>query len=130
MTGELTAVYGALLALIFVALSFRALMLRRKLGVGVGDGGHRSLTKAIRAHSNFAEYTPMCLFLILLLEVTTGAVLMVHIYGFLLIIGRCVHAYGVSRVEENYKFRVAGMACTFFVLIGCSLRLLLEILLA
>ena len=80
-------------------------------------------------HSNFAEYTPMCLFLIYILEVVTGAVLMVHVYG-VFIIGRCVHAVGVSRVDENYKFRVVGMACTFVVLIGTSMRLLHQILLA
>lgn len=96
----------------------------------MGDGGHTGLTKAIRAHSNFAEYTPMCLLLIYLLETVAGAVLMVHAYGVLLIFGRCVHAFGVSQIDENYSFRVTGMACTFVVLIGCSLRLLQEILLA
>lgn len=124
MSGEITAVYSALMALIFVVLSVRTLLLRRKLGVGVGDGGDGRLVKALRAHSNFAEYTPICLFLIYLLETVAGAVTTVHIYGIILIFGRSVHAYGISQVHENYRFRVVGMACTFMVMIGCSVRLL------
>lgn len=124
MPGASTAVYAAVLALLFTALSFRTLLRRRRIGVGVGDGGDVALTKAIRAHANFAEYTPLGLILIYLLEVVAGAYLMVHVYGVLLVVGRSLHAWGVSQVEENYRFRVAGMVCTFVVLIGASLRLL------
>lgn len=130
MSGEITAVYTAVLALIFVVLSVRTLMLRRKLGVGVGDGGDSRLTKAARAHSNFAEYTPICLLLIYFLETVAGAQVAVHLYGAILILGRSIHAYGVSQVKENYTFRVVGMACTFVVIIGCSMRLLLAMLLS
>lgn len=128
MSGELTAIYCACLALIFVVLSARTLLLRRKLGIGVGDGSDRRLTKAIRAHSNFAEYTPICLILIYLLETVVGAQSMVHVYGVILVLGRAIHAYGVSQVKENYRFRVTGMACTFVVLIGCSIRVLVATL--
>ncbi len=130
MPGELTATYAALLALIFAGLSVRTLRLRRKLGVGIGDGGDAQLTKAARAHANFAEYTPIGLILIYLLETVAAATTMVHLYGVLLILGRSVHAYGISQLEENYRFRVAGMACTFIVIIGCSLRLLRSSLLS
>lgn len=130
VTGELTAVYTAVASLIFVVLSVRTLLLRRRLGIGVGDGGDSGLVKAVRAHSNFAEYTPICLFLIYLLETVARAHLTVHMFGVILILGRIVHAYGISQVKENYKFRVAGMACTFFVIIGCSIRLLRATLLS
>lgn len=122
--GSLTAAYAAILALIFVGLSVRTLLRRRRVGVGVGDGGDAALQKAARAHANFAEYTPLSLFLIYLLEVVSGSILMVHVYGVVLLAGRTLHAYGVSQVEENYRFRVAGMACTFVVLVGTSLGLL------
>lgn len=124
MPGAITAGYAALLTILFVALSVRTLLRRRRIGVGVGDGGDQALIKASRAHANFAEYTPLALLLIYLLEVVTGATMMVHVYGALLLIGRSLHAYGVSQVEEDYRFRVGGMACTFVVLIGASLRLL------
>ena len=122
--GHLTAAYAAVLALMFVGLSVRALLLRRRLGVGVGDGGDVALAKALRAHANFAEYTPLAVFLIYLLETLASGETMVHVYGSVLVLGRAVHAYGVSRVLEDYRFRVFGMACTFVVLVGTSLRLL------
>ena len=49
---------------------------------------------------------------------------MAHVYGSVLVLERAVHACGVSRVLEDYRFRVFGMACTFVVLVGTSLRLL------
>ncbi len=121
---QLTATYAAVLALLFVVLSVRTLLLRRKLSIGVGDGGDLSLIKAARAHANFSEYTPLCLILLFFLESSSGTPNTIHLYGVLLVVGRSIHAYGVSQVDENYKFRVAGMACTFVVLIGCSTRLL------
>lgn len=124
MTELTIAPYVAVLSLVFVVLSVRTLALRRKLGVGVGDGGHQQLIKAARAHANFAEYTPLCVLLILLIEMTTNATWLVHGYCVVLIAGRIVHAFGVSQVKENYKFRVFGMACTFVVLIGSAVRLL------
>jgi len=130
VSGEITAAYSALVALIFVVLSMRTLLLRRKLGIGVGVGDNSRLIKAARAHSNFAEYAPICLILIYLLETVAGGQLLVHMYGAILILGRTIHAYGIGQVEENYKFRVVGMACTFIVIIGCSVRLLRATLLS
>ena len=94
MSGQLTATYASVLALIFVMLSVRTLLLRRKLKVGVGDGGDPGLIKAARAHGNFAEYTPICLILLYFLELTVGATNTVHFYGICLVLGRLVHAYG------------------------------------
>lgn len=127
MPGTVTALYAALLALLFVGLSVRTLLRRRKIGAAVGDGDDVVLTKAIRAHGNFAEYTPLCLVLIYLLEVVAGAELMLHVYGVVLLVGRSLHAFGVSQPDENFTFRVAGMACTFVVLIGASLGLLVAV---
>lgn len=124
MSGETTAIYSALLALIFAALSVRSLYLRRHLGIGVGTGNDPQLIKALRAHSNFIEYTPLCLILLYFLETVLGATSTVHIYGLMLIFGRSIHAFGISQVEENYNFRVIGMFCTLFVLISSSISIL------
>ena len=126
LPGTVTAIYTALLAILFVGLSVRTLLRRRKIGAAVGDGDDVVLTKAIRAHGNFAEYAPLCLLLMYFLEVVSGAGMLLHVAGVLLLIGRALHAYGVSQVNENYAFRVAGMACTFVVLIGASSRLLVS----
>ena len=119
-----TPLYAAVLAAIFVLLGVRVVHLRRTLGVAVGDDAHAGLRKAIRAHGNFAEYVPLALLLIFFLETQTQAVAAVHALGVTLVFGRLVHALGVSRVRENIRLRIVGMACTFGVLlVGAALLL-------
>ena len=121
---SITPIYAAIIALIFVGLSFRTLLMRRSLGVGIGTGEDLKLTRAIRVHSNFSEYVPLALILIYFLETETGSGLWVHVLCLSLIVGRLLHAYGVSQVKENYRFRVAGMILTLGCLISASVRLL------
>lgn len=82
------------------------------------------MLRAMRVHSNFAEYVPLTLFLIYLAEVQGAHGLLVHALGLLLLSGRLLDAYGVSQANENYTFRVAGMAMTFTSLISASAYLL------
>ena len=120
----ITPLYAAILGLLFVVLTFRTLRLRRNLKIALGDGEQPVLTRAIRVHSNFAEYVPISLLLIFFLELETGAGFWVHLLCVALVIGRSIHAYGVSQVEENYRLRVTGMALTMGVIIAASLQLL------
>jgi uncharacterized membrane protein YecN with MAPEG domain len=118
------SLYAALLALLFVALSIRTLRLRRRLRIGIGDAGNEQMLRAMRVHSNFAEYVPLTLFLIYLAEVQGAPALFIHALGLCLLTGRLSHAYGVSQANENYSFRVFGMAMTFTSLISASAYLL------
>ena len=120
----ITPLYTALAALIFVALSFRTLLLRRKLGIAIGTGGDQMMARAIGAHSNFAEYTPIALLLIYFLESRIDTSITIHIFCTALIVGRLLHAYGVSQVEEKYRFRVSGMILTLGCIISVSTRLI------
>lgn len=121
---HITSLYAAILALFFVGLSVRTLRLRRSLKVAIGDSGNPILLRAMRVHSNFAEYVPLGLLLIFFVEQTGEAAWLVHGLGMLLLVGRVIHAFGVSQVRENLFFRVAGMAMTFTSLISASLYLL------
>ena len=116
--------YAALLALLFVVLSIRTLRLRRRLRIGIGDAGNEQMLRAMRVHSNFAEYVPLTLFLIYLAEVQGAHSVFIHALGVCLLSARISHAYGVSQANENYTFRVAGMAMTFTSLISASAYLL------
>lgn len=98
--------------------------MRRRLRIAIGDRGDERMLRAMRVHSNFAEYAPLGLLLIAFVEMSGANPLLVHLLGASLVLGRAVHAYGVSRVQENYKFRVAGMALTLGVLVAASGRLL------
>jgi uncharacterized membrane protein YecN with MAPEG domain len=116
--------YAGLLALLFVALSLRTLLMRRRLHIAVGDGGNPALLRAMRVHANFAEYVPLALVLISLVEATGARPLYVHLLGAAVLAGRVSHAIGVSRISEVYAYRVFGMAMTFTPLIAAALRLL------
>ncbi len=120
----ITPAYAAVFGLLFVFLSVRTIRLRRRLQIAVGDGDNKALTKAIRAHSNFAEYAPIALVLIFFLETQTDASTWIHVLCGVLLLGRSLHAYGVSQVDEDYRFRVAGMALTFAAIISTAARIL------
>ena len=84
------------------------------------------MLRAIRAHSNFAEYVPICLFAIYLTEAQGANPFFVHCLGFSLLLGRALHAYGISQVNENFKFRVSGMMFTFSSLLGSASYLIIS----
>jgi uncharacterized membrane protein YecN with MAPEG domain len=106
-------IYAALLGIIFVLLSIRTIRLRQRLQVAVGDGGNALMLRAMRVHANFAEYVPLGLLLIAGAEVLSAPAVLVHGLGILLLIGRLLHAFGVSQEAEVFLYRVSGMALTF-----------------
>lgn len=118
MIAKVTALYALPLCLLYVALSYRVIGIRKRLRVGLGDGGDAALTRAIRVHGNFAEYVPLALVVIALAEINGVSSWVVHVLGLLLLLGRCAHAWGVSQPEENFRFRVFGMLSTFAVMVG------------
>ena len=114
---NITSIYAALLALFFVGLSVRTLLLRRSLKIAIGDGGDKIMLRAIRVHSNFAEYVPFGLLLLYLAEIQGAPSVAVHGVGLCLTIGRLSHAYGVSQENEQFKYRVLGISVTLTALV-------------
>jgi uncharacterized membrane protein YecN with MAPEG domain len=107
-----TPLYAGLLALLFLALSMRAIAARRQARLALGTGDNPALLRAIRVHGNFAEYVPLALLLMLLLEFQGVPTLFLHALGLALLLARLVHALGVARANENFRYRVAGMGLT------------------
>jgi uncharacterized protein len=122
---SITPFYSAILGLLFVFLSVRTLKLRRSLRIAIGDSGNQQMLRAMRVHANFAEYVPISLLLIYFLETQGGYKALIHLLCLCLIVGRFSHAFGVSQITENYKFRVLGMAMTFTAIVTSALGLLL-----
>ena len=111
----ITGIYAALAALLIVALARNVISLRRQHKVALGDGGHQDLLAAIRAHANAVEYLPIGLLLLLLLELGQGPAWLVHLLGSLFIIGRLIHANGVSKAI--IPRRIIGMQFTIWLMI-------------
>jgi uncharacterized protein len=109
---KILPLYAALLAILFFILSARIGNLRRTLRIAVGDAGNIVMLRAMRVQANFAEYVPICLVLVLMVEGQGASAWVVHSLGASLLVGRVVHAYGVSQVRENLLFRIIGMILT------------------
>ena len=111
-----TSIIAAVLTIIFIKLSFAVIGLRRKNQVGIGNGGHEDLERAIRAQGNFAEYVPFGIILIACLELNGAPWWLVAIPGITLIIGRLIHAVGINEPPPNFSKRILGMKFTFATL--------------
>ena len=112
-----TSIIAAVLAIIFIKLSFAVIGLRRKNKVGLGSGGHEDLERAIRTQGNFAEYVPIGIILIACLELNGAPWWLVVIPGIALIIGRLIHATGMNTPPPDFSRRVLGMKFTFLTLV-------------
>lgn len=115
-TITVTPLYAGLLALLFIALSMRAIAARRRARLALGTGDNPALLRATRVHGNFAEYVPLALLLFLLLELQGVPALLLHALGAALLLARLVHAWGVAHTNENFRYRVAGMGLTLTML--------------
>ncbi len=122
--GWVSGFWAALLGLVYVWLGIRTQRLRRELRIPLGDGGDPRLLRAVRVHANFAEYVPMTLVLLLMLELQGAHRGLVQGLGACLFLGRLSHAFGVGRIPEDYRYRVLGMALTFTALGTSAVALL------
>lgn len=130
----LTLIYApftaSILGMLLVVLSVRVIKARRSAQVAIGSAGNALLERRMRAQANFCEYVPFALLLLLVGELVGIDKWFLGLASVVLILGRCLHAYGISQEQEELKYRVSGMAMTFTVILGLSVRLMLYLLVA
>ena len=121
----ITALYAALSGFLIIALAANVVRLRLAKKVSLGDGGHKDVSRAIRAHGNTIEYLPLALILIALLEINGGGSTALHIYGTLLVGGRILYSYGmlIPRSSANLA-RQLGVVTSWLVILGAGIQLL------
>jgi len=117
--------YAAILALVYIYLALHVSRLRGSTGIGLG-GGNVRLDRAIRAHGNFGEYVPLALVLLGFAEMQRNSVYLLHLLCVLLVLGRLVHAVGISRPKGDTVPRTIGMTLTFLVLAITAVILLYD----
>jgi len=128
MTLNLTSIIAALLTIFYVVLSFNVIRLRRKKKIRFESAGDNELLQAIRAHANFAEYTPIFLILLMLCESQSLKTIYLTILSLAFFLGRISHAYSLLYSESHLNKifpRQLGMILTFLCLITCSIYLLI-----
>jgi uncharacterized membrane protein YecN with MAPEG domain len=126
MVVVITPLYAGLLAVLLVALSVHTIRERRRAQAALGDRGAPLLKRAVRAHGNFTEYVPLSLLMLLMIELTQHPLWLLHALGLGLLIGRASHAFGITRAEENFRWRIFGMFMTFGVLLISAAVLLVH----
>ncbi len=110
-----TALYAGLLALLLLMLALRVIRLRWKLRVGIGDGGDRAMSRAIRIHGNATEHLPIALLLVG--ELNHANPTLLHGCGITLVVARVLHAVGLRRSAGVSWQRTAGTIGTFSVIV-------------
>ncbi len=108
----ITGLYAGLIALVFLVLTFRVIGYRRANRIGLGDAGDKTLLKRMRAQGNCAEYAPIGLILLALVEAQGTPGWVVHGLGIMLLAGRVAHGYGFSASPPVMNLRVGGMLLT------------------
>lgn len=119
-----TMLYAALCGVLLVALALNVVRLRlgRKVPLGMGEGA--ALEQPVRVHGNFTEYAPTFLILLLLAELGGAASWFLHLSGTAFVVGRLLHAYGLSTVRARSFGRFYGSAISWTSILALSACLL------
>jgi hypothetical protein len=105
-------------ALINVWLAVRVSRVRASEKIWVGDGGNERVLGRMRAHANFAEYTPIILILIGLVEFAQGTSIWLWIVAAAFLIGRVLHGLGMDGLPSG---RLIGAVVTTLITIGLGI---------
>jgi len=119
-----SGLYAAILAVLYLGLTYFIIHGRVKYRVGLGDGGLPDLARRIRIHGNFAEFVPFALLLMALAEMGETPDAALHIMGMILITGRVLHAYGLYGSDGESPGRKFGTIFTHLVMIGAAVSCL------
>ena len=118
---KITLLFAALHVLLMLALLAPISRHRHAHRIGLGDGGDKALARKIRVHGNFVEHAPFALLVLALLELCGLPAVATWGFGGALLLGRVLHALGLSR-GGGYSFgRFWGTALTWLVFLLMAL---------
>lgn len=121
-----SAVYLALGGLLNLALIWRVVEQRRASQIGLGDRGNEKLLQRIRVHANAMENLPLQLLMLLAFELLGAPAPWVHAAGVGILLGRVLHAYGLSTRTGVSFGRFYGTLLSMLSTLGLSIGLLLR----
>lgn len=119
-----TLFFASVLTFLYLYLSFNVIRQRQRTQQAYGaTPEHPDLMRAVRAHGNFQEYTPLFLLLLLLEEARFHHGTFCYLLGAVFLAGRISHAYAFlvhepkaaaanAPLKEFIRFRGFGMMCT------------------
>jgi uncharacterized protein len=128
---SITAIYLAVLALLYTAFAIQVARLRQNNRASFGDNGSLELHSAIRVHANFVEYVPIITLMVAFLEMSGLPATRVHVLMGALLVSRLLHPLGMYAASNTLQFRigrVGGITITFVLLIACAVMILRRML--
>jgi hypothetical protein len=114
-----TLATAGLMGLIFLFLGSRVSGGRMKYRISLGDGGNTDMQNRIRAHANFAEFVPLILILMGLLELAGVNATILVSAGAVLAIARILHVIGMPMKAPN-PYRFLGATGTYLLVLAGS----------
>ena len=118
---RISLLFTALHVLLMLVLLARISRHRHGQRIGLGDGGDAVLNRKIRVHGNFIEHAPIALLLLALLELSGLPAAWLWGFGSALLLGRVMHAIGLSRTGGYSVGRFFGTALTWLVLLAMAI---------
>ena len=112
-----TLLYASLNAFLYLFLSFYVVFVRINEKIELGDANHPKMLQVIRVHANAAEYIPLVLLLMFVLEVNHAGPILLNLIGASLLLGRILHAYGLNKSRGPSFGRFLGTNLTWISLL-------------
>ncbi len=113
---ELAGVYIGVHILLLIYLAFRVAGKRGSDKISVGTGGDADMELRMRVHGNATEYIPVTMAGLLAMAATGLPVWTIHAVGISMLVGRLLHALGLSRTI--LPARILGMLLTWGSMLG------------
>lgn len=110
---QAAGIYIGLNLLINLALAYRVSSGRVRTNVMTGTGDDDALYRASRAHTVNTEYCAVGLIGLIALHLLSASLIVIHIAGLGLTLGRVLHAIGLARTADSSPPRMIGTLLTW-----------------
>lgn len=120
ITLNTSGIWIACFSILYVLLTLHVVRMRWVTKTGLGVGEDRRMLKAVRVHGNFAEYIPLLLFIVTLLELRGTSANLLHGLYAVALLGRLLIIYGITKTSTFSPGRFLGNLLTYAVLLTAS----------
>ena len=110
-----TGLFAAVLMIMQMVLMGMVIKQRGTRDVLIGDGGVDAMLQAMRVHGNFVENAAIFLIGLALIELTVGSNMWVLVMGCVFVLGRILHAIGMSMTTGLSIPRFVGTMASILV---------------
>ena len=119
----ITLTLTAACALLNLWLALRCARIRLSGRTLHGDGGNALLARRMRAHANYAEYTPIILILFGLVELAIGSPTWLWAGALIYVLARVAHGFGMD-ADHPTIWRAGGALLTWLISAALALAAL------